>query len=178
MLSAEADLAAPADVVAQAVRAAPAHSRPMRLLPGVLLRLAVALVYVFLLGPIAVVVATSFSPTHSMAFPPPGLSLRWYGEFLRSDNFTAAFRFSLMLGISASVIATLIGFVTAYAARRLMVRGGGVVQSLAMLPLLIPHLLISISLLLALNFIPLPDFIRAMSEKQIDAITPEPATGE
>ncbi len=28
------------------------------------------------------------------------------------------------------------------------------------------------------GFIPLPDFIRAMSEKQIDAITPEPATGE
>jgi putative spermidine/putrescine transport system permease protein len=105
-----------------------------------------------------VVVVTSFSPSHSMAFPPPGLSLRWYGEFLRSDNFTAAFRFSLILGISASVIATLIGFITAYAARRLMVRRGGVVQSLAMLPLLIPHLLISISLLLALNFVPLPDF--------------------
>jgi putative spermidine/putrescine transport system permease protein len=157
VLSAEADLA-PADLAAQPVRVAPSGSRAMRLLPGVALRLVVALVYVFLLGPIVVVVATSFSPTHSMAFPPPGFSLRWYGEFLRSDNFTGAFRFSLVLGLCASAIATLIGFVTAYAARRLMLRRGGIVQSLAMLPLLIPHLLISISLLLALNFIPLPDF--------------------
>jgi putative spermidine/putrescine transport system permease protein len=118
----------------------------------------VALVYLFLLGPIAVIVATSFSPTHSMAFPPPGFSFRWYGAFLHSANFTGAFRFSLVLGICAAAIATVIGFLTAYAARRLMQRHGGVVQSLAMLPLLIPHLLISISLLMALNFVSLPDF--------------------
>ena len=133
-------------------------SHTLRALPPILLRLFVALVYLFLLGPIAVIVATSFSPTHSMAFPPPGFSVRWYAEFLHSDNFTAAFRFSLVLGISAAIIATVIGFFTAYAAKRLMQRHGGVVQSLAMLPLLIPHLLISISLLLVLNFVPIPDF--------------------
>jgi putative spermidine/putrescine transport system permease protein len=155
VLSAEADLASPALQTGLPVRGG---GRALRALPGAMLRLIVALVYLFLIGPIAVIVATSFSPTHSMAFPPPGFSFRWYGEFLRSDNFTSAFRFSLELGISASVIATVIGFFTAYAARRLMERRGGVVQSLAMLPLLIPHLLISISLLLALNFVPLPDF--------------------
>lgn len=141
----------------------PVRARMLRLLPDVLLRLTVALVYLFLLGPIAVIVATSFSPTHSMAFPPPGFSFRWYGAFLHSANFTRAFRFSLVLGISAAAVATVIGFLTAYAARRLMQRHGGVVQSLAMLPLLIPHLLISISLLMALNFVSLPDFVSLLA---------------
>jgi putative spermidine/putrescine transport system permease protein len=157
VLSAQADLATQASLVLQPDRAVRPRARMLRLLPGVLLRAIVALVYLFLLGPIAVIVATSFSPTHSMAFPPPGFSFRWYGTFLHSANFTAAFRFSLVLGISAAAIATVIGFLTAYAARRLMQRRGGVVQSLAMLPLLIPHLLISISLLMALNFVSLPD---------------------
>jgi putative spermidine/putrescine transport system permease protein len=44
-----------------------------------------------------------------------------------------------------------------------MQRHGGVVQSLAMLPLLIPHLLISISLLMALNFVSLPDFVSLLA---------------
>lgn len=158
MLSAEADLASPTSLALQTGLPVRNGGRTLRAVPGALLRLVVVLVYLFLIGPIAVIVATSFSPTHSMAFPPPGFSFRWYGEFLRSDNFTSAFRFSLELGISASVIATVIGFFTAYAARRLMERRGGVIQSLAMLPLLIPHLLISISLLLALNFVSLPDF--------------------
>lgn len=158
MLSVEADLPATVTLAAHPSQSVRAGRRLSRHVPGLLLRLVVALVYLFLLGPIVVIVATSFSPTHSMAFPPPGFSFRWYGAFLHSDSFTAAFQFSLELGLCASLIATLIGFLTAYAARRLMTRSGGVVQSLAMLPLLIPHLLISISILLALNFVPLPDF--------------------
>jgi putative spermidine/putrescine transport system permease protein len=158
VLSADADLATRVSLVLHSDRPVRARASRLRLLPGILLRLTVALVYLFLLGPIAVIVATSFSPTHSMAFPPPGFSFRWYGAFLHSANFTGAFRFSLVLGICAAAIATVIGFLTAYAARRLMQRHGGVVQSLAMLPLLIPHLLISISLLMALNFVSLPDF--------------------
>jgi 2-oxoglutarate ferredoxin oxidoreductase subunit alpha len=68
---------------------------------------------VFLLGPIVIVVLTSFNATVSNAFPPKGFSLRWYGEFFRSDSFTSAFQFSLTLGIAAAVLATAIGFVTA-----------------------------------------------------------------
>lgn len=128
-----------------------------------LLPIVVGAVYLFLLGPIAVVIATSFSPTKSMAFPPAGLSWRWYAEFLRSDNFTAAFRFSVLLGVGAAAIATCIGFLAAYAARRLLPGQGSLVQSVAMLPLLVPHVLISISILLALNFVAIPDVLSLLA---------------
>ena len=38
-------------------------------------------VLLFLCVPIAVVVPMSFSSAKSLAFPPPGLSLRWYKTF-------------------------------------------------------------------------------------------------
>lgn len=36
---------------------------------------------VFLVLPILIVVAMSFSSASSLQFPPPGLSLRWYESF-------------------------------------------------------------------------------------------------
>jgi putative spermidine/putrescine transport system permease protein len=122
------------------------------------LRAAVALIYVFLLMPILIVVLTSFSPTRSSAFPPTGFSLLWYGEFFKSTGFVDAFKFSLQLGAAAAVIATAIGFASAYAIVRLLGSWRDTGHSLALLPAMIPHILISIALLLALTVIPLPDF--------------------
>ena len=86
------------------------------------LRLLVAAIYLFLLGPILIVVVTSFDPTTAGAFPPKGVSLRWYGEFFKSDSFLAAFRFSLQLGLLAASIATGIGIITSYALVRYLGR--------------------------------------------------------
>jgi putative spermidine/putrescine transport system permease protein len=124
----------------------------------VLFRIAVAAIYAFLLGPILIIIATSFDPTTAAAFPPKGFTLHWYGEFLRSDNFTDAFKFSLYLGVLASIAATAIGFVTAYAIVRCLGKRRELGQSLVLLPAVIPQILISISLLLVLSFVPFPPF--------------------
>src|SRR4029453_559951 len=104
------------------------------------------------------IVLTSFNATTSTAFPPTGFSLRWYGEFFRSASFTEAFRFSLELAAFASVIATAIGFLATYAIVRFAGRHRQTAQSLALLPAMVPHILISMSLLFALNFVPLPSY--------------------
>lgn len=118
----------------------------------------VALIYVFLLAPILIIVLTSFTAVTSTAFPPTGFSLRWYGEFFRSSNFTEAFVFSLKLATMAAPIATVVGFLAAYAIVRFGGRRREIAQSLALLPAMVPQILISMSLLLALNFVPLPGF--------------------
>ncbi|MEO8134570.1 MAG: ABC transporter permease [Betaproteobacteria bacterium] len=122
------------------------------------LRLVVAAIYLFLLGPILIVVVTSFDPTSAGAFPPKGISLRWYGEFFKSDSFLAAFRFSLQLGLLAASIATAIGIATSYALVRHFGRRREIGQTLVMLPAVVPQIIISISLLLALSFVPFPEF--------------------
>jgi putative spermidine/putrescine transport system permease protein len=118
----------------------------------------VALIYIFLLGPILIIVLTSFTATSSTAFPPTGFSLRWYGEFFRRDNFIDAFVFSIELAGLTAPIATIIGFLTAYSIIRFTGKRREVAQSLALLPAMVPHILISMSLLLALNFVPIPNF--------------------
>jgi putative spermidine/putrescine transport system permease protein len=149
---------------AQILRRAPAvadetaASRALRHAAPSALRTVVALIYAFLLTPILIVVLTSFSPTRSSAFPPTGLSLHWYGEFFRSAGFVDAFKFSMQLGAAAAILATAIGFAAAYAIVRLLGRWRDTGHALALLPAMIPHILISIALLLALTVVPLPDF--------------------
>jgi len=118
---------------------------------------AITLIYVFLLTPILIIVFTSFNPTEANTFPPSGFSLRWYGEFMASSGFVDAFKFSLWLGLVAAVGATVIGFLSAYGIVRVLGRHREVGQSLALLPIMIPHILISISLLLALMLVPFPE---------------------
>ena len=70
----------------------------------------VVAIYLFLLAPLLIVVAVSFDPTDAFRFPPPGLSLRWYGAFLANDTFMRAFfRVSLVIAVLVSVAATVIG---------------------------------------------------------------------
>jgi len=128
-----------------------------------LLLAVVLLIYVFLLGPILIIVLTSFTATSSTAFPPTGFSLRWYGEFFRADNFVDAFLFSIKLASLTAPIATLIGFLSAYAIIRFAGKRRELAQSLALLPAMVPQILISMSLLLALNFVPLPSFLALLA---------------
>jgi putative spermidine/putrescine transport system permease protein len=123
----------------------------------IVLGIVVTAIYVFLLAPVAIIVFSSFNPTEANTFPPTGFSLRWYTKFVDSERFVSSFRFSLWLAVVAAVAATLIGFITAYGLVRCWQRGRGVVQSLTMLPMMVPHLLISISLLLALMVVPVPE---------------------
>jgi putative spermidine/putrescine transport system permease protein len=141
------------DSPAPVVVATRAPWRGSRIVLGVV----VTAIYVFLLAPVAIIVFSSFNPTEANTFPPTGFSFRWYAKFVESERFVSSFRFSLWLAIVAAVAATMIGFVTAYGLVRCWQRGRGVVQSLTMLPMMVPHLLISISLLLALMVVPVPE---------------------
>lgn len=134
-----------------------AGARPRTSLNGAALGLLVTVIYIFLLAPVLIVVFTSFNPTEANTFPPSGFSLRWYGVFLETSGFVDAFKFSIWLGVIAAVGATLIGFLSAYGIVRFLGRRREVGQSLALLPIMIPHILISISLLLALTLIPFPE---------------------
>jgi putative spermidine/putrescine transport system permease protein len=119
--------------------------------------LLITTIYAFLLAPILIIVFASFNPTEANTFPPSGFSLRWYGKFVETAAFVGAFRFSLWLGLVAAVGATVIGFVSAYGIVRCLGRRRELGQSLALLPIMIPHILISMSLLLALMVVPVPE---------------------
>ena len=67
------------------------------------------LVMLFLLGPLLAIVPLSFSAGSFLTYPLPGLSLRWYADFFTSDFWMPALRNSLVIGLGASAIATVLG---------------------------------------------------------------------
>jgi putative spermidine/putrescine transport system permease protein len=113
--------------------------------------------YIFLLAPLLIVVVASFSPDKSNTYALSQASLHWYREFFESETFVGAFKFSILLALTASLIATAVGFVTAYGIVRFLGARREVGQSIAMLPMMVPHILISLSLLLLLTQLPLPE---------------------
>src|SRR5262249_58054224 len=100
-------------------RARTAHRRAR----GVILRLAVVVLTGFLTLPTAVVIAVSFNPGAILAFPPAGLSLRWYVNVLTYPQFQRAALNSLVVTIWAVVLALPAGAFAALALERARLRG-------------------------------------------------------
>jgi len=120
------------------------------------LRGAAALAFLVILGPIAVVILVSFSPTDFFAFPPRGLSLRWFRAFLELPSMRGAFVLSLEIALVASLLATLLGTL---AALFLALRRGTVVSllnGLFLSPLVFPTIIIGVALLLVFRRIGMP----------------------
>ena len=149
-----ADAVLPAEARRRTVREPAVDLSPLGRVGFALL---VAALYAFLLLPLLIVVFTSFSPDERNVYALSQASLRWYREFADSDNFTSAFAFSLWLAGIASVTATTIGFITAYGLVRFLRRRREIGQALALLPMMVPHILISLSLLLVLTRFPVPE---------------------
>jgi putative spermidine/putrescine transport system permease protein len=111
------------------------------------LTLAALLVAGFLLAPLVVPVMISFSDTPFVAWPPQGFTLKWYWKILNEEEFTSSFRFSLVLGVAATIGALALGTPAAIGLTRHKFPGRGLVQGLLLSPLIFPMLVTGIALL-------------------------------
>ncbi len=110
-------------------------------------RLYCALVFGFLLLPVAVVVLASFSTTAYLTVPPQGVTLRWYGRVLQSADYLSAIGTSLLLAAVATLCALAIGIAASYALVRRVVPGRAAVSAVVMSPLIFPGVVIGVALL-------------------------------
>lgn len=81
-----------------------------------LLFLVTVLVYLFLIGPLVVIMAASFSDTNYLKFPGEGFTLRWYQQVFTMSAFAKAAKLSLFIALGGTAIALLLGLPAAYAA--------------------------------------------------------------
>jgi putative spermidine/putrescine transport system permease protein len=106
------------------------------------------IVCLFLLAPILVVIVASFSRDAYLAFPPRGLSLRWYREFLASRDFVNSLLLSLRLAAAATAIATVVGLLAALGLTARRFRGAGTARGLLTSPLTVPGIVAGIAMLI------------------------------
>jgi putative spermidine/putrescine transport system permease protein len=109
----------------------------------------VALAYLGLLAPLVVVVAVSFGASAAFEFPPRSLTLHWFEAFFASKAYvTAFFRVSLVVGLLAAVLATLLGTCAALGIVRFRFRGREAIETFFLAPLLVPEILLGAALYL------------------------------
>ncbi len=112
--------------------------------PGRCVRVAAALVLLYLLFPILIVMPLSFSAGTYLSFPPPGFSLRWYANFFTRADWLGAAGLSLWIGGAVMALATALGTPAALALVRGDFRGRRLLAAFIISPLIAPVIIVAI----------------------------------
>lgn len=108
----------------------------------------VVLTALILLAPLIVVVGVSVSESQFIAFPPNGLSLRWYQQVLSSDAYLTAGWISIQIAIMVTLFATVIGGAAAIAIHRRQLPFSDLLATLFLSPLVLPTIIYAIGMLM------------------------------
>ena len=112
-----------------------------------------ALIFVILYAPIAVMVLFSFNSINSTGVF-AGFSTYWYRELFRDGATLAALKNTLLLAVSSSLIATVIGTVAAVGIFKLKSRAAkSAIMTVTNIPMMNPDIVTGISMMLLFVFV-------------------------
>ena len=105
------------------------------------------LVCLFSVAPVIILVLESFTPTDYVVFPPPGVSFKWYIEFVKRPEFVDSMISSLLVAFGASILSTTLGTMAALVLVRRASFGSRALMSLFSAPLSLPGIILGLALL-------------------------------
>ncbi len=117
-------------------------SRAARIWLGTLTSLVLALIYL----PLAVVIINSFNSSRTFAWPPPGLTLAWWGKAAQSQGLRDSLWNSIQAGLFATLFALILGTMLASAVARFSFFGRETLSLLVVLPLALPGIVTGVAL--------------------------------
>ncbi|MBB3064618.1 ABC transporter permease [Limibacillus halophilus] len=104
-----------------------------------------AAIFVFLIGPIFIIVPLSFNAApyftftpEMLSFDPAGYSLRWYEDFWTDINWQLAIRNSVIIGIFATLISTSLGTLAALGLSQSTMPYKSAFMALLISPMIVP----------------------------------------
>ena len=109
------------------------------------LKVHAVIVFAFLFAPIVGLVVFSFNKARSGTHW-TGFTTHWYNDLLHDTLVLQAFRNSLKVAITATIIATVIGTLAAFALTRFRFRGRAGYSTLVFVSLVMPEIVMAISL--------------------------------
>jgi spermidine/putrescine transport system permease protein len=122
--------------------------------PG--LRIYAVAYLIFLYAPIILLPVFAFNDSKVIAFPLSGFTDKWFVEMWNDDQLWRSLRTSLVIALTSSAIATLLGLLAARASTRFRFPGKGGIMGLIMLPLVLPDMIMAMSLIVVLLTIGIP----------------------
>jgi spermidine/putrescine transport system permease protein len=111
---------------------------------------------VFLYAPIALLPLFAFNDSKIIAFPLQGFTTDWFKMMWADEALFKALRNSLIVGLSTSFLATTLGIFAARASTRYAFPAQGAAMGLIMLPLVLPEMIMSMSMLVVFLAVGMP----------------------
>jgi putative spermidine/putrescine transport system permease protein len=101
----------------------------------------------FLMTPLVITVAVSFTSSAVYTLPPETWSLRWWQSMVRRPGLMEAVGLSLEIAVISTVLSLLLGTAAAYAVARGQFRGREAIATFVVSPLMMPGLVVGVALL-------------------------------
>lgn len=121
-----------------------------------------ALAFAFIYLPVVVLGLFSFQDGKLPVPPFEGFSLRWYEAVFANDRLMSGLGNSVLVALASSAVATVLGFLAAYAIARYRPRGSAALQWLLMAPLSVSYLIIGMGLLITFTMLGIPKSLLAI----------------
>lgn len=115
-------------------------------------RLYLALVFIFLYAPIAVLIVFSFNSSKSRAVW-HGFTLDWYKQLFQNEQIISSVITSLLVAIISSVVATIIGTLAAVGINSMRKRTRSLIMNVTYIPIVNPEIVTGVSLMLLFVFL-------------------------
>jgi len=103
--------------------------------------------------PIAILFLFSINANTFLSFPLQGLTLDWYEKLFASDALLRSARNSLVVALGSSLTATLMGTMVGLLMMRYQFRSKGLLVAMAVLPLIVPYIVLAVALLLLFSIL-------------------------
>ncbi|TIX90211.1 ABC transporter permease [Rhizobium sp. P44RR-XXIV] len=100
----------------------------------------------FLLLPILFIAALSFGSSQWLIFPPPGWTLRWYGELLSDPQWLESAWTSFRIAVLVTVLSVLLGLVTSFGLVRGKFLFRDALKALFLTPMILPVVVFAVAL--------------------------------
>ena len=98
--------------------------------------------------PIALLFLFSVNSSASLSFPINQLTLEWYKQLFDADAVLRSARNSLIVALGSSLAATVLGTMVSILMLRYKFRGQNILVGLAVLPLIVPYVVLGVALLI------------------------------
>ena len=106
------------------------------------------LVVCYLIFPILIILPISFSNNSFLRFPPSNFGLRWYQTYFSDPAWIEATILSFSVAIVVSILATLVGTLAVLSLQRNKFRLGSLISYSMSSPLLVPHIILALGILI------------------------------
>jgi putative spermidine/putrescine transport system permease protein len=112
----------------------------------VLLRIVTALVLAFIYVPLLLVVVYAFNSSGTSAWPPSGLTTRWFLDALANTGLREAFTTSVAIALGATAIALVLGTLASLAVARYRFFGRETISFVVIFPIALPGIVTGMAL--------------------------------